>query len=111
MNLDDDVVYRCRRLGPVRQRHPGRSRGLVRYDDRFHVGHLRDTHRRAANASVSGDLLLQPTEGDLRPQLLAEAAAVPSSAVGGSDLAELLVARQGVIELLALAGEVAFPLG
>ena len=28
MNLNDDVVYRCRRLGPLYQRHPGRSRSL-----------------------------------------------------------------------------------
>jgi hypothetical protein len=26
MNLNDDVVDRCRRLGPLHQRHPGRSR-------------------------------------------------------------------------------------
>ena len=25
MNLNDDVVYRCLRLGPLHQRHPGRS--------------------------------------------------------------------------------------
>jgi hypothetical protein len=36
MNLNDDVVYRCRRLGPLHQRHPGRSRSLVRYHDCFH---------------------------------------------------------------------------
>jgi hypothetical protein len=36
MNLDDDVVYRCRRLGPIHQRHPGRSRSLVRHHNRLH---------------------------------------------------------------------------
>jgi hypothetical protein len=36
MNLNDDVVYRCRRLGPIHQRHPGRSRSLVGHHDRFH---------------------------------------------------------------------------
>jgi hypothetical protein len=44
MNLNDDVVYRCRRPGPLHQRHPGRSRSLVGHDDRFHgyclPGHL-----------------------------------------------------------------------
>jgi hypothetical protein len=42
MNLNDDVVYRCRRLGPLHQRHPGRSRSLVRHDDRFHRAITRD---------------------------------------------------------------------
>jgi hypothetical protein len=36
MNLNDDVVYRCLRLGPLRQLHPGCSRSLVRYHDRLH---------------------------------------------------------------------------
>jgi hypothetical protein len=36
MNLNDDVVYRCPRLGPLRQLHPGRSGSLVRYHDRLH---------------------------------------------------------------------------
>jgi hypothetical protein len=36
MNLNDDVVYRCRRLGPLHQLHPGRSRGLVRHNDCLH---------------------------------------------------------------------------
>src|SRR5512147_2508081 len=36
MNLDDDVVYRCLRLGPLHERHPGRSRNLVRDHDRPH---------------------------------------------------------------------------
>jgi hypothetical protein len=38
MNLNDDVVYRRLRLGPLGQRHPGRSGGLVRHYDRFHLG-------------------------------------------------------------------------
>src|SRR4029077_9702715 len=44
MNLNYDVVYRCRRLGPLHQLHPGRSRSLVRHHDRLHdnflLGHL-----------------------------------------------------------------------
>jgi hypothetical protein len=44
MNLNDDVVYRCLRPGPLHQPHPGRSRSLVRHDDRLHdnflLGHL-----------------------------------------------------------------------
>src|SRR6516165_6203881 len=44
MNLNDDVVYRCLRLGPLDERHPGGSRSLVRYHDRLHdnflLGHL-----------------------------------------------------------------------
>src|SRR5262249_40325433 len=35
MNLNDDVVYRCLRLGPLHQRHPGRSPSLVRPNDRL----------------------------------------------------------------------------
>jgi hypothetical protein len=41
---DDDIVYRCRRLGPLHQRQPGPSRSLVRHHDRFRgnclLGHL-----------------------------------------------------------------------
>src|SRR5436853_3600507 len=33
MNLNYDVVYRCRRLGPLGQLHPGRSCRLIRYHD------------------------------------------------------------------------------
>src|SRR5215813_4276119 len=40
MNLNDDVVYRGLRLGPLHQRHPGRSRSLVRHHDRLHVNCL-----------------------------------------------------------------------
>src|SRR4051812_14454000 len=40
MNLNDDVVYRCLRLGPLHQLHPGRSRSLVRHDDRLHMNRL-----------------------------------------------------------------------
>jgi transposase len=36
MNLNDDVAYRCRRIGPLHQRHPGRSRSLVRHHNRLH---------------------------------------------------------------------------
>src|SRR6185436_16283100 len=40
MNLNDDVVYRCRGLGPLHQLHPGRSRSLVRHNDCLHVNCL-----------------------------------------------------------------------
>src|SRR5262245_4070065 len=44
MNLNDDVVYRRRRLGPLHQLHPGCSRSLARYHYRLHdnfiLGHL-----------------------------------------------------------------------
>src|SRR5215471_14017628 len=40
MNLNDDVVYRCRRFGPLHQLHPGRSRSLVRHNDCLHVNCL-----------------------------------------------------------------------
>jgi hypothetical protein len=40
MNLNDDVVDRCRWLAPLHQPHPGRSRSLVRHYDRFHLRHL-----------------------------------------------------------------------
>src|SRR5499427_4912957 len=36
MNLNDDVVYRCLRLGPLHQLHPGRSRSPVRHNDCLH---------------------------------------------------------------------------
>src|SRR5262247_2971713 len=36
MNPNDDVVYRCWRLGPLHQLHPGRSRSLVRHNDCLH---------------------------------------------------------------------------
>jgi hypothetical protein len=36
MNLNDDVVYRCLRLGPLHQLHPNSSRSLVRYHDCLH---------------------------------------------------------------------------
>src|SRR4051812_19397442 len=36
MNLNDDVVYRCLRLGSIHQLHSGRSSSLVRHHDRFH---------------------------------------------------------------------------
>jgi hypothetical protein len=36
MNLNDDVVYRCLRVGPLHQGHPGRSRSLACHHDRLH---------------------------------------------------------------------------
>src|SRR5437879_1980433 len=36
MNLNDDVVYRRLRLGPLHQLHPGGSRSLFRHHDRLH---------------------------------------------------------------------------
>src|SRR5438093_6149238 len=35
MNLNNDIVYRRLRLGPLHQLHPGRSRGLVRHHNRL----------------------------------------------------------------------------
>jgi hypothetical protein len=40
MNLHDDIVYRCRRLGSLGQLHPGRSRSSVRHKDRLHDNFL-----------------------------------------------------------------------
>src|SRR5579864_9427925 len=40
MNLNDDVVYRCLRLGPLHQLHPGLSRSLVRYHNCLHGNFL-----------------------------------------------------------------------
>jgi len=40
MNLNDDVVYRWLRLGPLHQLHPGLSRSLVHYYDRLHMNCL-----------------------------------------------------------------------
>src|SRR5215212_9031914 len=36
MNLNDDVVYRCLRLGPLHQLHPGCSRSPIRHNDCLH---------------------------------------------------------------------------
>jgi hypothetical protein len=36
MNLNEDVVYGCLRLGLLHELHPGRSRGLVRHHDCLH---------------------------------------------------------------------------
>ena len=36
MNLNNDVVYRRFRLGPLRQSHPRRPRSLIRHHDRLH---------------------------------------------------------------------------
>src|SRR4051812_48967401 len=49
MNLNDYVVYRCPRLGPLRQLHARRSRSLVRHNDRFHGNCL------LVHLSVSGN--------------------------------------------------------
>src|SRR5262249_25790543 len=40
MNLNDDVVYRCLRLGPLHPLHPGCSRCLVRYHHCLHSNFL-----------------------------------------------------------------------
>ena len=42
MNLNDEVVYRWLRLGPLHQLHPGRSRSLVRHNDCLHGNCLLD---------------------------------------------------------------------
>jgi hypothetical protein len=36
MNLNNDVVDRRLRLGPLYQLHPGRSRRLIRHYNRLH---------------------------------------------------------------------------
>src|SRR4051794_6738639 len=36
MNLNNDVVYRCLRIGPLHQLRSSRSRRLVRHHDRLH---------------------------------------------------------------------------
>jgi hypothetical protein len=40
MNLNDHIVYRCLRLRPLHQRHAGRSRSLIRHNDRLHDNFL-----------------------------------------------------------------------
>src|SRR3954452_24583800 len=44
MNLNDDVVYRCLRLGPLHQLRPSCSRSPIRHNDCLHdnliLGHL-----------------------------------------------------------------------
>src|SRR3954471_17649806 len=36
MNLNNDIVFRRLRLGPLHQLHPGRSRSLIRYYNCLH---------------------------------------------------------------------------
>jgi hypothetical protein len=36
MNLNDDVVYRCRPLGPLHQLHASRTSGLIGHHNRLH---------------------------------------------------------------------------
>src|SRR4051794_16023451 len=52
MDLNDDVVDRCLRLGPLHQRHPSRSRSLIRHNNSLHVGSLLD-HRSLCRKSLS----------------------------------------------------------
>ena len=55
MNLNDDVVQRCLRLGPLHQRHPGRPRGLICHHNRPHPAPSRvkaSTARRSASSAV-----------------------------------------------------------
>jgi hypothetical protein len=62
MNLNDDVVYRCLRLGPLHQLHPGRSRSLVRYHDRLHDNFLRASNTTiivATSASYSTEVVVR----------------------------------------------------
>ena len=57
MNLNDDIVYRCLRLGPLHQLHPGRSRSPVRHNDRLHRSLPLCRHRSSpfdGNASSRG---------------------------------------------------------
>jgi hypothetical protein len=53
MNLNDDVVYRCLRFGPLCQLHPGRSRGPVRHHDNLHCLLDHDEQMRCAGPSNS----------------------------------------------------------
>src|SRR5262249_13587687 len=70
MNLNDDVVYRWLRLRPLNQRHPGRSRSLVRYNDSVHddflLGHL---SRRWKLGSRDGQGLVLGIDDENREQL------------------------------------------
>jgi hypothetical protein len=54
MNLNNDVVYRRFRLGPLHQRHPGRSRRLVRHHDRFHLDASLCISPRLHDTNISG---------------------------------------------------------
>jgi hypothetical protein len=57
MNLNDDIVYRRLRFGPLGQLHPGRSRSLVRHHDCLHGNRLLDnlflSWKRRADPRVS----------------------------------------------------------
>jgi hypothetical protein len=68
MNLNDDVVYRCLRLGPLHQLHPGRSRGLVRYHDRLHMNCLLRGQELLPKATV--EKRFASGRRDLAPELL-----------------------------------------
>src|SRR3954447_14867900 len=67
INLNDDVVYRCRRLGALHQRHTGRSRSLVRHHDRFHLDTSRyqpstTRHLRFTTASPTPNVGVERTQ-------------------------------------------------
>src|SRR5262245_10388731 len=71
MNLNDGVVYRCLRLGPLHQLHPGRSRSLVRYHDRLHenclLGYLSLCW--ICSSDKGGDGVIERRDvADVRPQ-------------------------------------------
>jgi hypothetical protein len=56
MNLNDDVVYRRLRFGPLGQLHPGRSRSLVRYYDSLHGNFLLGHYLLAGNVAALENL-------------------------------------------------------
>src|SRR5246500_1970018 len=70
MNLNDDVVYRCRRLGPPHQLYPGRARGLIRHHNRLHDNFLLGCLSPCWKCCTDGK--------PIRPRMRAEPLAIPS---------------------------------
>jgi hypothetical protein len=83
MNLNDDVVYRCPRLGPLGQPDPRCSRGLIRHHDRPHPAppgiqslpsrHVRSSHNRVKTrsrvvATATGLVLVRELGGTTRDE-------------------------------------------
>src|SRR5215217_4214744 len=95
MNLNDDIVYRCLRLGPLRQLHPGSSRILVRHHNRLHdnfssvssghFGSTRSASHRAMAAGVAGSSYgTGPRGAGIRPWRFMHPAILAGS--GGAEL-------------------------
>lgn len=53
VDLNNDVIYRCLRLGPLHQLHPCYSRSLVRHYDRFHRNGLHSSRECISRNRVS----------------------------------------------------------